>query len=53
MHAVSRKLSWKKDFKEELLTFPRYSTEAEQNDTIGRVGLYYKSSVGHRRREDL
>jgi hypothetical protein len=42
-----------KDLKEQLLTFPDFSLEVEQNDVKRRVGIYIKSSVKYRRRDDL
>ena len=38
---------------EDLLSFPGYSLEVEQNDLKRRVGMYVRSTVNYRRRTDL
>ena len=38
---------------EDLLSFPGYGLEIEQNDLKRRVGMYVRSTVNYRRRTDL
>jgi hypothetical protein len=41
------------DFDQELLSFPNYCLEVEQNDVKRRVAIYIRSTINYRRRHDL